>query len=129
MPSDNPFEPGMLDLEAHMRRIVEEFERGDDEAPAADAVSAMGGAAGDGPGAIERAVRPRSSPSIDWPSTSMVPASGVISPMMWRRSTLLPVPLRPITTTVLPVGTSRSTPASTCLQPSRLWSPRIAIMT
>ena len=57
MPSDNPFEPGMLDLEAHMRRIVEEFERGDDEAPAADAVSAMGGAAGDGPGAIERAVR------------------------------------------------------------------------
>ena len=67
-------------------------------------------------------------PTMFVPSTSIEPASGVMSPMMCLRSTLLPVPLRPITTMLSPVSTSRSTPSSTCFAPSRFLSPRIRII-
>ena len=63
-----------------------------------------------------RAARAPCRPTTSSPSTSMVPASGCMSPMMCLSRTLLPVPLRPSTTTVRPVGMSRSTPSSTLLE-------------
>ncbi len=53
MPTDQPFERSQLDLEAHVRQMVEEIERGEEEDrdPAAD-----GPAAGE-PGALGSAVR------------------------------------------------------------------------
>jgi len=34
LPTDKPFEPDLLDQEAHVRRAVEEIERGEDDEPA-----------------------------------------------------------------------------------------------
>src|SRR5690606_32182177 len=58
-----------------------------------------------------------------WPSTSTVPASGLMSPMMCLRSTLLPVPLGPRSATVSPSSTAKSTPSSTTCSPNRLCTP------
>ena len=47
------------------------------------------------------------------PRVRMRPWSGLMSPAVRRRSTVLPEPLPPITVTVLPRGASRSRPRST----------------
>jgi GTP cyclohydrolase I len=57
LPTDKPFEPDLLDLEAHMRRIVEEIERGDEDAPVQAAEKPVAGEPARGPGGIEPAVR------------------------------------------------------------------------
>ena len=46
-----------------------------------------------------------------------VPRSGMARPMMWRSSTLLPQPERPMITMVSPVWISSSTPSRTFLRP------------
>jgi GTP cyclohydrolase I len=61
MPTDHPTEEDRLDLDAHIRRIVEEIERGDDDSPESDTDGTAGGAAGasiaSAAGGIEGAVR------------------------------------------------------------------------
>ena len=56
MPPDKPTEPDFLDLESHMRHIVEEIERGDEDESASVAGQGDGGPI-PGSGGIERAVR------------------------------------------------------------------------
>jgi len=57
LPTDKPFDPDLLDLEAHMRHIVEEIERsGDDETVGVAETPAVGERAGGSQG-IEHAVR------------------------------------------------------------------------
>ena len=65
-----------------------------------------------------------SSPARATPSTSTSPASGRMSPFMCFKSTLFPDPLPPSTTTVSPVGTSRSRPRSTSFGPKDFPRPR-----
>ncbi len=62
MPTDQPRHADQLDMAAHVRRIVEEIETGEDDVPAgAEANAATGATSGAGSpradGAIERAVR------------------------------------------------------------------------
>jgi GTP cyclohydrolase I len=61
MPTDQPTEQDRLDLDAHVRRIVEEIERGDDDSPGSDTDGTAGAAAAtvaaSAPDGIEGAVR------------------------------------------------------------------------
>ncbi len=61
MPTDQPTEPDRLDIDAHVRRIVEEIERGDDDSVEPGAAGRAGVAAGTSlgntAGGIEGAVR------------------------------------------------------------------------
>ena len=57
MPTDKPFEPDLLDLEAHMRHVVEEIERGGDDEPAGAVRDPTPGESAGGSGGIEHAVR------------------------------------------------------------------------
>ncbi len=66
-------------------------------------------------------------PTVSWPSTRMLPASGRSSPRMHLMSTDLPEPEPPITTTDSPVPMLRSTPRRTFFAPKDLWSPATAI--
>jgi GTP cyclohydrolase I len=56
LPPDKPVEPDFLDLESHMRHIVEEIERGDEDESAAIGSPGDGGTVRES-GGIERAVR------------------------------------------------------------------------
>jgi GTP cyclohydrolase I len=57
LPTDKPSEPDMLDLEAHMRHIVDEIERGEDDEPAPAAEKTVAGEQARGSQGIEHAVR------------------------------------------------------------------------
>jgi GTP cyclohydrolase IA len=57
LPSDKPFEPDLLDLEAHMRHIVEEIERGDGDGSVAGTDKSADEEPVGGSGGIENAVR------------------------------------------------------------------------
>ena len=57
MPTDKPFGPDLLDPEAHMRRAVEEIERGEDDEPVRVAEKPAVGEQASGSQAIEHAVR------------------------------------------------------------------------
>jgi GTP cyclohydrolase I len=57
LPTDKPFEPDLLDLEAHMRHVVEEIERGGDDEPVGAPRNASTGESAGGSGGIEHAVR------------------------------------------------------------------------
>ena len=57
MPTDKPCEPDLLDLEAHMRHVVEEIERGGDDEPAAALRNPSTDESAGGSGGIEHAVR------------------------------------------------------------------------
>jgi GTP cyclohydrolase I len=57
LPTDKPFEPDLLDLEAHMRQNVEEIERGGDDEPAPVSEKAAAGGQPRTSGGIEHAVR------------------------------------------------------------------------
>src|SRR3954449_3916273 len=65
--------------------------------------------------------------AVSSPSILIEPASGSIRPRMHFRSTDLPVPEPPITTTDSPAATSRSMPRSTFLSPNDLVTPRSEI--
>src|SRR5262252_10518230 len=60
------------------------------------------------------------SPEMSTPSTTTLPRSGTIKPMVWRSNTDLPLPLPPKITMVSPRCTSRSTPLSTLFSPKLL---------
>ena len=62
------------------------------------------------------------------PSTVMAPLSGVSSRFRQRSSVDLPEPDGPMTNTISPAATSRSTPRRTCSGPKCLWTPWAAIM-
>src|SRR5581483_3754247 len=66
-------------------------------------------------------------PTTSSPSIRIEPASGWMMPRMHLIITDLPVPEPPITTSDLPLGTSRSTPSSTTLLPNRFFRPRTLI--
>ena len=57
MPTDLPFERSQLDLEAHVRHLVDEIERGDDDDRAEAAEMPAAVEDGVGPRSVERAVR------------------------------------------------------------------------
>jgi len=61
MPTDQPRHADRLEMEAHVRQIVEQIESGEDDVPTADATTAAGATSGAGSpaadGAIEHAVR------------------------------------------------------------------------
>jgi GTP cyclohydrolase I len=57
LPTDKPFEPDLLDLEAHMRHVVEEIDRGGDDEPAEAPRNPSAGERAGGSGGIEHAVR------------------------------------------------------------------------
>ncbi len=65
-----------------------------------------------------------SSPWRTTPSTSTSPASGMRSAFMCFKSTLLPEPLPPSTTSVSPAGTSSVSPRSTGFAPKAFSRPR-----
>src|SRR4051812_17980972 len=76
--------------------------------------------------------RTRSRSEADMPTTSspsirIEPPSGSMMPRMHLIITDLPVPEPPITTSDLPLGTSRSTPSSTTFAPNRFFNPRTLI--
>ncbi len=62
----------------------------------------------------------RSSWAMIFPSTATCPESGVSKPMMFRRSTVLPVPEPPSTTRLSPSWTCRFTLESTTFGPKAL---------
>src|SRR6185437_8965723 len=70
----------------------------------------------------------RLSRQTSFPSTKIVPWSGLISPMMVLSSTLLPVPEGPSSATVSPSRTSKSTPFSTTCLPNRFATPWSSII-
>jgi GTP cyclohydrolase I len=57
MPTDQPFEREQLDLEAHVRQMVDEIERGEEEDRGTAAEKPAAGKRGGQSGGIERAVR------------------------------------------------------------------------
>jgi GTP cyclohydrolase IA len=57
LPTDKPFGPDLLDPEAHMRRAVEEIERGEDDEPVRVAEKPAVGEQASGSQGIEHAVR------------------------------------------------------------------------
>ncbi len=63
---------------------------------------------------------PTSTPGLgDRPPTVTVPSAGVCTPAMHRSSVVFPAPLRPITATISPRPTERSTPRSAAPPPCR----------
>src|SRR6185369_4024693 len=58
------------------------------------------------------------------PANLIVPASGRSTPESWPISVVLPAPLGPMTASVSPSATSRSTPSVATRPPKRLRSPR-----
>src|SRR5574341_1555673 len=81
------------------------------------------------PNFFRTSFRPNSSSLlISWPSTITRPLSGNSSPMMCLISTLLPLPLPPITVMLSPFSTVRFTPRSTARSPKRLCKSMISII-